>query len=354
MSNLATSWLDLKNGLAYFGNSYGSLTQISILPDEFSYLGTLNTSLSSHSALVIDNFNNYAYLANNDDQNGQIIKIDLLNFTEIEKISTGNWTNFTLARIDQANQLAYFISDQDRLVIIKIAPDNFRYLNSYDMPLIFSGSSQFIEDPDNHDLVYYLVNSGNNSKIVKVKFAADNRPQIIDYFNLPDKKGPMASMLLDNAYGNIYLGTADYNYIYKIAYASLKGKIRAFKINIPEDNFTVDHFEFYSHQASGNLKLALYDIDKNLIWQSSTIKNTAHNDWLKINIKPRARKYLRSLKTGDYWLAWQTDSIESIASYSPGVYGDGFELDYKFGLFPQKISKEKLNDAIWSIYGVKK
>ncbi|MBD3359989.1 MAG: hypothetical protein GF365_04775 [Candidatus Buchananbacteria bacterium] len=353
LSNLVTSWVDLKNGLAYFGNSSGSLAQISILPDDFNYLGNINTSLNSHSALAIDTLNNYAYLADNDNKEGHIIKVDLLNFSEVAKIATGGWTNFKSVRIDQKNELAYFVTEQDRMVLVKIAPDNFRYLNSYDMPLVFRGSDQYIEDPSNKDLVYYLANSGNNSKIIKIKFKGTNRPEVLDYFNLPEQTGPMASMVLDDSYGHIYLGTADYNYIYKIAYTPLKGKIRAFKVNIPEDNFTVDYFEFYSHERLGNIKLALYDFDKNLIWQSSTIKNTANNDWLRVDVSQGARQYLQGLKAGDYWLAWQTDAVANIASYNQGGYGDGFEMNYKFGLFPKKISNEKLTDAVWSIYGVK-
>lgn len=355
LANVANSYFDAENNVVYFisNTKPANLVKVSIAPESFKVLGSLTTSLLGSGALVADIKNSSLYMANTDSQGGFIAKIDLVNMVEVSKVSTGNHVGFKNALIDQQNNLAYFISQEDELIGVNIDPLDFDYSFSYDMPLDFHGSSQYVQDALAKDTYYFLIDKLNADKIVKLKITVGKVPEILASYALPEGGNQnIKSISIDNAYGYIYLGGED-NFVSKYKYAPLKGKIMAFKVKIQKSGFSVAYFDFYSHKASGNLKLALYDIKKNLIWQSSTFKNTAENSWLRIKINENEQKYLSNLDKGEYWLAWQTDSPDNIASYVQGKLGDGFEVRYKFGLFPKTIRGEINNSNIWSIYGTK-
>lgn len=352
ITELGASYFDSDNQTLYLTSKKGavSLVKVNIEPDNFSVAGRAMTSLLGNQALVVDAEDNYAYLAGSDWQGGYIVQIDLETMAELAKISTGNHVGFYGAIIDQSNNLAYFLSQDKEIIKIKIGKaEDFKYLLAYDMGVDFKVNHSYVQDPAYPDIYYFY---GPHS-VLTLKLTASQKPEIINKYLLPEKNADLTSISLDKYYGDLLLGSQN-NFLYRYKYAPLRGKIRAFKINVNQPNFMVDYFDFYSYQADGNIKLALYDINKNLIWQSSTISNTAENEWLRIAITDKDQWFLRSLDRGEYWLAWQTDALTNIAANSPGMLGDGFELRYKFGLFPKTIRDEKVTADRWSIYGVKK
>jgi hypothetical protein len=109
----------------------------------------------------------------------------------------------------------------------------------------------------------------------------------------------------------------------------------------------VDYFEFYSHVADGELRLALYDASLNLIWQSDAVINTVTADWIQVPVSPP----ITNLPAGDYYLAYQVNSKEPVASYIPGLPDEGLELAYAYGSFPSSLVGGVSSSSVWSYYG---
>jgi DNA-binding beta-propeller fold protein YncE len=350
-SNLSATAVDLDKKFAYFSTNTvpAKLFKVSIDPNSFKLVASLTASFNGNQSLLIDTKNNLAYLADNDRLAGHVSKIDLGTFTILETISTGNHLQYKNAFFDKNKQNAYFLTDKDEFVRIDL--QNFKYSDIFTPPLEFTDISNAAGDSGSNYL-YYIANKGRYSRLIKFNLQAGDLG-VREYVDLPYLNQPVQAMIIDDAKAEMYLGTSGH-LLYKISYSPLKGKIKAFKVNIKKDGLKVNYFEIYSHQAVGNIRLGLYDSKKNLIWQSKSISNTASNNWLKIDIADRSRRYLATLKAGDYWLAFQTDAIDDIASYSPGLMGSGWELPYKFGLFPTSIINEKPNSENWSIYGTQK
>lgn len=120
---------------------------------------------------------------------------------------------------------------------------------------------------------------------------------------------------------------------------------------------TLSDVSLYSHAATGNLRLALYDDAKprRLLWQSGVVANTAENAWLTVPINTGAPSALM-LAQGKYWLAWQTDAdVSAVGSYTQGTYGDGFHVPMAFGPPPSRLIAQTNTEPVissdrWSSY----
>jgi hypothetical protein len=112
---------------------------------------------------------------------------------------------------------------------------------------------------------------------------------------------------------------------------------------------SVSNVWFYSHAAEGHVRLGIYDNNKNLLWQSDSISNTAADAWIPAPIAEGAPAAL-ALAPGTYWLAWQVDTTYDVPSYAPGASGDGFFVSQTFGTFPGSIAGAQSSSETWSIY----
>jgi hypothetical protein len=129
---------------------------------------------------------------------------------------------------------------------------------------------------------------------------------------------------------------------------SEKGALKATKLVLASGGPLQD-VAFYSHIATGNVRLAIYDdaSPKNRLWQSGPVANTG--GWLTVPISAGAPASL-SIGAGTYWLAWQTDSTSDVPSYTAGSAGDGFFVEQPFGSAPATLASVTSTSERWSMY----
>lgn len=159
--------------------------------------------------------------------------------------------------------------------------------------------------------------------------------------------------VIDPGSGVAFFGSANApGNVIKISY-SQKGYIKATRILLTEEA-VVQSLHFYSHSASGDLRLAVYSEDggeRNLLWQSPMVANSAEDGWLTVPVSSGAPPGL-NLAPGTYWLAHQTNSAADVAGYVAGATGDGFLVPSSFAAFPAVIPgiSATLTSETWSEY----
>lgn len=160
--------------------------------------------------------------------------------------------------------------------------------------------------------------------------------------------------VVDPAAGYAYLGTDGYDggVVYRMALA-LKDTLHANRVTM-SGRGAIQDVRFYSHAAKGNVRLAIYsdETSKTLLWESGPVKNTVAGGWLAVPVASGTPGAL-TLNPGKYWLAWQCDATESVASWAKASsYTEGFEMEWPFGPFLKKIdpSKVRLSSDQWSEY----
>jgi hypothetical protein len=180
-----------------------------------------------------------------------------------------------------------------------------------------------------------------------------NPPDGVNVFDSPETlygEVFLQSSMIDPVSGYAYWGTDSHRgQVVKTA-ISEKGALKGTRVVLTETAGVTD-FRFYSHVASGNMRLALYDngSPKNLMWDSGSIPNTAAGAWLTAPISAGFPSSL-TLTQGTYWLAWQVDSTADVPSYSLGGSGDGFFLEQAYGSFPGTLGAEQSTSEQWSVY----
>lgn len=92
----------------------------------------------------------------------------------------------------------------------------------------------------------------------------------------------------------------------------------------------------HSRLADGDVRLAIYNDSLECIWQSETLANMVTNDWLSCDISAGIPQEL-NLYPGDYWLAFQTNSLLDVPSVHSGEEGQGLRQSMPFGDFPDKL-----------------
>jgi len=140
-------------------------------------------------------------------------------------------------------------------------------------------------------------------------------------------------------------GNADSWKLYGVTVA-IKGYIKGTKATLTETATSFDKISFYSHSATGNVRLAIFDnaSPKALIWESASTALSA-NAWVDVTITGVTNK-----AAGTYWLCWQYDNVASAPSYTAGSAGDGFYKAQAYGAYPSTISGETSSSEKWSVY----
>lgn len=98
----------------------------------------------------------------------------------------------------------------------------------------------------------------------------------------------------------------------------------------------VDDFRIYSHQAEGQFKIALYDngTPRQLLWESQVMENLWEDDWAVVPVGLGTPQSL-TLQPGTYWLCFQVDTSDDVASYAGA--GGGFAIAAPFNAVPPSI-----------------
>lgn len=362
------------NGLAYFvsRSSPGSVYKINLSTFTNVLPPIVTTGIGNNNTAVIDTTipaNPYGYLGN--DQ-GDFIKLNLLpggqSFVGALPIIAGE-TGFLTSVIDQSAGFAYLGTGMNLVSqkIVKInlrdtgAPLGMSRVGSIDLVDLGQQLTTSIIDParkfsywGSNASTPYIYRVNLNNAIAPFGFSLAGK------LSLPVTNSYLRSSVLDSANNISYWGTnTDAPNPAKVIKInnSTRGYIYGFKAvalaEIPE----IHAFDFYSHAASGNVRLALlYDnplgSNKELVWESGVVPNTVANGWLRVMVSSGTPATLIDLPAGNYWLAWQTDSADIIGSQSIGTAGDGFYLAQGFGAFPGTIAGETVTDERWSMFAL--
>jgi hypothetical protein len=310
-------------------------------------------------SVVFDSIHGYAYYGTYTTP-GRIIKVAANPDMPLERIDSLILDNehslITAACIDLDNAFAYFFTDTDPIRVVKIAlhengpPE---YISSMSLDIYGEFITSFVDSTNGY--AYVGVSGNLYASLAKLKLSSGEDPPVmvdIIRFNYDERDLSCSMFYPDEGYA-FFAFNGNPGRIVDVT-LSQKYYIKGNKINVPEDGNAVS-LSFYSHSASGNLRFALYseETQPNLVWQSDVIENTAADQWLAIDISDRDPPLY--LTSGNYWLAWQTDSPADIPGHSTGAQGSGFKVLHEWDSFPDVInvkgqSEMIRNSDIWSAY----
>jgi hypothetical protein len=298
-NNVVRIVLDTANDTGYFPTQTSPSKIVKVTLSTLTRVGALTLAAGENSvrAATIDTTNGFAYFGTNTSP-GQIIKVQLSDFTRVGAVTLPTGENSLYgAALDATNGYLYFITRTTPGGVVKLATSSFTRL----------GAITF--------------NTGEN---------------------------PTEPAILDTAAG--YLYTASQTTPGKAIKVALspKGFVFGTKVTLPETGY-ITHVSMHSHTASGNLRVAIYNSSKTLLWESQTRSNTASGDVLNFPIANGSPAVLK-LDAGTYYLAFQTSSTSSVPSYAAGSSGDGFYYGQEYGSFPASISGETTSSETYTIY----
>jgi hypothetical protein len=130
----------------------------------------------------------------------------------------------------------------------------------------------------------------------------------------------------------------------------IENYVKATKATLAENAASVTSMSFYSH-ATGNFYAGIYTDSSGpavLKWTSPSTAASA-TAWTTVLISAGTPNTL-ALAAGDYWLAWQWDSVNAGPSYTLGGANTGAYLAQAYGAFPDPMTGETLSTENWSLY----
>lgn len=365
---LVSAVIDPANGHAYFGTSTlpGRVIKIALgsgsNPPTRVGAVTLDTDENNLVSAVIDPANGHAYFGTNTSP-GRVVKMALGSGSNPPTrlgsvILDSGENNLSSAVIDTANGHAYFGTSTSPGRVVKVAlgvgTNPPTRLGSVTLDLGEDTLSSAVIDTANSHA--YFGTATFNSRIVKVALGSgSNPPTRLGAIPLGSGENFIRSAVIDTATRSAYFAT-DFGsgFVVKVA-LSQRDALRATRFTIPESG-SVDDMRLYSHAASGNVRLALYDNaePKNLLWESGVVANTANNDTLVVPIASGTPSTL-TIPAGTYWAAWQTDSTADIGSYTAGSSGDSFVFGQAFGAAPASLASGDITSTAdlwtqWIVY----
>ncbi|MFN7161023.1 MAG: S-layer homology domain-containing protein [Candidatus Gracilibacteria bacterium] len=290
------------------------------------------------SRIEVDPANNVAYTSVRDlgiSQN-KILKIDLSTMSVVSEITmTASESGFGSLglRMDTTRNKLYVGTFGNPGTITAIDTTTFTRGSN----LVFNAGENtartFSIAPDRGFGYVATVVSGS-SKIIK--FDLDTLTRIGTYTST------FSDQIMDMNYssddGMLYAPTYSFPGVIHKLTTSYKGLTLGTKITLASPATSVNNLKFYSHSASGNVRLGLYSLAGNLLWDSGTIANTAGGDLITAPISSGTPSTL-ALAAGDYYLAFQIDDIASIPSYTLGGASSGiWAAAPTFGAFASSIS----------------
>jgi len=118
--------------------------------------------------------------------------------------------------------------------------------------------------------------------------------------------------------------------LHSIVY-SPQGFIAGTAVDLPEAA-TVNEVRFFSHVGSSAVRLGIYDVNKKLLWETSSHVLTSASTELVAPISNGTPSSL-ILPAGKYFLAFQVSTPDAVPSFTAGTQGDGFVFFQDFNPF---------------------
>jgi hypothetical protein len=342
--------IDPLGGFAYFGitASYatyttpGKVVKVRLL--DFKRVGalTLHADETEVNAAAIDLAGGHAYFG----ANGKVVKVRLSDFTRVATMLLGSACQTML--IAPTGVLGYFGAIRVRLADLTITGK----LNSY----YGSDGNAVAMDPAGRYVYFGIYDTARFTswgKVIKVRLSDG---KYMGELALKDEVNKLYCAAIDSAGEYAYFADKRYpdshGKTIKVA-LSCKNAIHASKIYF-NGRGAVRDVRFYSHAAKGNLRLAIYSeaTTKTLLWQSGAVANTKAGGWLTVPLTQGTPATL-TLNPGQYWLAWQTDSNDDVASDASGDNAwDSFVVNQPFGPFPARLGAAAITLTCekWSEY----
>ncbi len=413
---LTRAVIDETSGYAYFGTltSPAKLVKVKLgagdtLPTRIGVV-TLNSGENNVGAAVIDPNNGYAYLGTYDFPPGRVVKVALGsgdNPPTRVGVAVLLATEYALncGGIDVANGYAYFGTVTNPGIVVKVALGAGSNPPSRVGAVTLNSGENWLRSAvvDAAGGYGYFGTDTNPGRVVKVALGAGtNPPSRVGAVTLNSGEGPLTGAALYSGGGyadfvtsttpgrivKIALGSgsnpptrlgaltlsagegplwaADFDPNNRIVYAAagsvpgqlLKvahtqmGFIKTTSLTLSE---TADVYQmhFYSHSSTGEVRLALYNnaSPRQLLWQSSSLVNSVANGFLSVPISAGSPSAL-TLTPGTYHLAWQTNTPESVPSYSAGAANSGSWVSYAYDTFPSDIPSTSytLTNENWTHY----
>lgn len=344
--------IDEADKYLYFANSFngtGDITKHGTGENGTTYasLGTVDPLAGEVGSAVIDATHDFGYFGTT---GGNIVELTLNgNNGPGASQFTSAAPGFALlsAAIDRVNRKAYFAGSGASGIIlevdISVTPPV--VLNTLTLAPDETSLRGLVIDTTNK-VLYVASNTTAPSKIVKIALPTGAAPFRTGAITLQPGDVSLSSGALDPTTGYMYYGTGtNPARVVKIATA-VNGRSRASRILI-SDNVTLDDMSFFTHNATGKLRLGIYNnaTPKQLIWQSSELNNAGGALTIPISSGTPSKV---TLTPGAYWLAWQNNAAIPSPSFNAGTFGDGFTFDLTFGDFPATVSNETLTSDRWT------
>ncbi len=362
--NLNSAVIDPSAGYAYFGTrtSEGRVVKVALgvgdaPPTRVGAL-ELNSGEDNLRSAVIDPSAGYAYFGT-ETSRGCVVKV-ALGVGDAVPTRVGTLTldsgedNLNSAVIDPSAGFAYFGTSTSPGRVVKVALGLAGATPTRVGALILDSGDRNLNSSviDPSAGYAYFGTSTSPGRVVKVALGvADATPARVGALILDHGEDSLWSAVIDPLAGYAHFGTSTSpGRVVKVGYTQ-RDFVRGTRLALAEQA-DVNDVRFYSHSADGNVRLGIYqEGSKNLLWQSSSVANTAANDWLTVPISLGIPDSLL-LDPGDYWLAWQTDSNSDLGSYTEGGQGDGFIYPQPFGVFEASIAdaSSTLTSETWSSY----
>ncbi|MDP3244857.1 MAG: hypothetical protein Q8M83_04355 [bacterium] len=363
-ANIYSAVIDTSGGFAYFGTNSTPGKVIKIQLSDFTRNDslTLATGENNLTSAVIDPAAGFVYFGASTSP-GKIVKIQLSDFTRVGALTLQAGENtLTSAVIDSANNLAYFGTDTSPGKIVKIQLSDFSRTSALTLETNENNLRSAVIDATN-GFAYFGTHRSDvafvNNYIIKIQLSNFTRTgglQASPIGGSSSNISTYSSGVIDVTNGFAYFAADNiYGYINKAATSRYKNYMAGYKVTLSSTAANLFRFRFYSSAASGNLRLALYDSAKNLVWQSDLLTNATAGDWITVATSQGAPTSLTNLAAGDYWLVFQTNAAVTVpVLYIGGGANDGFEYPFSFASFPSSltIASPYYSNRAWSFYAV--
>jgi len=321
---------------------------------------TLNTGENSLSSAVSDLGDGYAYFGTYTSP-GIVVKVAVgagaaaPARTAALTLPTGE-NLLTSAVADAANNYAYFGTYTSPAMVVKVAMGaGTAAPTQAGVVTLGTGENQLLSARiDLTDRYAYFGTGTSPGTVVKVALgAAAAAPTRAGALTLNSGENMPYGMLIDLSAGFVYLGTYTNPGAVVRAGLTQKGFLKATKFTLYE-NGGVGSVSFYSHAASGSMRLAIYDNSTSpaLVWESPSTANATPGGWQSVPIASGAPNSLL-LTPGTYWLGWQVDVTTPVPSWTAGTaVGDGLLMPMLYGACPASLAtgSTTATDERWSEY----
>lgn len=368
---LETAVIDETSGHAYFGThtSPGRVVKVALgsgsNPPTRVGAVTLESGENSLSSAVVDVAAGYAYFGTRTNP-GRVVKVALgsgSNPPTRAGAALSGWYGLVSTVIDPARGYAFFGTETSPGHVVKVA------LGSGPAPPTpVAAAALGLGEADLYSAVvdvssgyaYFAPYFTFPARLVKVAVGTgSNPPTRIGAVTLESGEDSVfKGAVIDTVSGYAYLAPTALGMSPGIVVRvglSQQGFIKATRLTMPEAG-RVRELRMYSHAATGNVRLALYDTaaTPHLLWQSGVLPNTAANAWLATSIAAGTPSSL-ALPAGTYWLAWQVDTAVPVPSHATGTPGEGLLVPWTWGAFPEALdpaadAAPTFTDEVWSAY----